>query len=560
MNEGSPDLPPRPPRSLTLNPFKVFLLVVVCGFLSSIVLWRTAIYDDAYITFRYARNVARGLGPIFNIGERVEGCTTFLQMMVLAPFSAWGFNLSYVSVVLSFLCLALVAVAGYRKIAAAPASSYNINWSWLYALVMATNPAVIHWALSGMETIWFMTAITIAVLLTERDMDRGRWPIGSMIACLLAALIRPEGTTLAAALVLSWLWFYRPRPIWRTVAACLLFGATYGAYFAWRYSYYGYLFPNTYYAKVDGMSPALVFRGLFYVIRNIVWAVFPLTAAVLFYRVRKSRLPLLRWEKVSLLVVAAFLLQAALSGGDFMPYFRFIMPVWPLTVLLTWSLLARIMIGETGSFLRFRLILKRLATEKIRPRILVKYVVLLNILMLFLGVNEFKVLLGKGIVRGMEDSARFLDEILPQDALVASLAIGAMGYFLDRPLIDIVGLTDEHIAHADIKIGRGTAGHEKYDAPYLLSRRPDFILICFQDDETPSGECKSAQKKYVLPPLESLYESAEFQQKYAYCSYKIEKGRFPESRRRGRRGEYFSTFMRRDRQGQPGYEGWVCPH
>src|SRR5439155_3954388 len=31
--------------------------------------------DDAYITFRYASNLAHGLGPVWNAGERVEGYT-----------------------------------------------------------------------------------------------------------------------------------------------------------------------------------------------------------------------------------------------------------------------------------------------------------------------------------------------------------------------------------------------------------------------------------------------------------------------------------------------------
>jgi len=529
-----------------LNPKRVFCLVIVSGLLLGALLWRSSIYDDAYITYRYARNIARGLGPVFNAGEKVEGCTTFLQMVVLAAFAALRINLSYVSVVISLLCLALTAVAGYRKIARAPATPYNANWSVLFPVLLATNPAMIHWTISGMETIWFMTAVFGAVLLAEREMDRNRLPILSAMVCVLAALIRPEGVTLAAALILSWLLFHRPKPIRVAVVTAVLFGLFYGIYFAWRYSYYGYLFPNTYYAKVDQSSPALLSRGFFYVVRNAVWGVFPLTTILLFYRARKAKISLLRWEKVSLTVVGAFFLQAALSGGDFMPYFRFLLPIWPLTILLTWSLLPRIKINVSGKLARLWQFLKELVAEKMPARRLVKSVLILNALMLVLGVNEFKVIGGISIVRGMEKSARLLDEILPPDALVASLAIGAMGYILDRPLIDIVGLTDEHIAHADMEIGRGVAGHEKHNTPYLLSRRPDLILICFQQEQTPSGECKQSKKRFVLPALATIYESPEFQREYAYCSYKLEK-------------TYFSTFIRRDHRNQPGYEGWICP-
>ena len=49
--------------------------------------WRRYHYnvcDDSLISLQYARNVARGLGFVFNPGERVEGFTNFLWVTVLA--------------------------------------------------------------------------------------------------------------------------------------------------------------------------------------------------------------------------------------------------------------------------------------------------------------------------------------------------------------------------------------------------------------------------------------------------------------------------------------------
>jgi hypothetical protein len=43
--------------------------------------------EDAYITFRYARSWVRGLGPVFNEGERVLGTTSPLWMAWSAPES-----------------------------------------------------------------------------------------------------------------------------------------------------------------------------------------------------------------------------------------------------------------------------------------------------------------------------------------------------------------------------------------------------------------------------------------------------------------------------------------
>jgi hypothetical protein len=38
---------------------------------------RSWMCDDAFITFRYADNLVRGHGLVFNAGERVEGYTNF---------------------------------------------------------------------------------------------------------------------------------------------------------------------------------------------------------------------------------------------------------------------------------------------------------------------------------------------------------------------------------------------------------------------------------------------------------------------------------------------------
>ncbi|MEK7327184.1 MAG: hypothetical protein AAB217_18220, partial [Chloroflexota bacterium] len=43
--------------------------------------------DDAYITFRYARNQVNGLGFVYNHGDRVMGTTTPLYTLLMAGLS-----------------------------------------------------------------------------------------------------------------------------------------------------------------------------------------------------------------------------------------------------------------------------------------------------------------------------------------------------------------------------------------------------------------------------------------------------------------------------------------
>ncbi|MDP6946632.1 MAG: hypothetical protein QF464_20955, partial [Myxococcota bacterium] len=51
----------------------VLVVAVVALAVSQLWLYRFVSVDDAYITFRYAQNLANFDGLVFNIGDRVEG-------------------------------------------------------------------------------------------------------------------------------------------------------------------------------------------------------------------------------------------------------------------------------------------------------------------------------------------------------------------------------------------------------------------------------------------------------------------------------------------------------
>jgi len=46
--------------------------------------WASWTCDDAFISFRYARNLVEGHGLVFNLGERVEGYTNLLWTLWIA--------------------------------------------------------------------------------------------------------------------------------------------------------------------------------------------------------------------------------------------------------------------------------------------------------------------------------------------------------------------------------------------------------------------------------------------------------------------------------------------
>jgi hypothetical protein len=63
------------------------------------------------------------------------------------------------------------------------------------------------------------------------------------------------------------------------------------------------------------------------------------------------------------------------------------------------------------------------------------------------------------------------------DASIACVPIGAVGYYSRLRLYDMMGLTDRHIARKRVPLGAGFPGHEKHDGPYILSRKPTYLLL-----------------------------------------------------------------------------------
>jgi arabinofuranosyltransferase len=85
----------RRPRGILLALFLIASGLRVAAVLVS------APVDDAFITYRYARNLAAGHGFVYNLGERVLGTTTPFFTLLLTPFAGFGIPLEKVAAVLA---------------------------------------------------------------------------------------------------------------------------------------------------------------------------------------------------------------------------------------------------------------------------------------------------------------------------------------------------------------------------------------------------------------------------------------------------------------------------
>ncbi len=207
--------------------------------------------DDAFISFRYARNLAEGHGLVFNPGgERVEGYTNFLWVLLLAFARFLGVEPERASHVLSTAAtVALFAVLATflarRAREGTPA--------WIVALplfALAATRSVAVWSTSGLETRLFELLVVSGLLrlLDETETDRRRSVSGLLFG--LAALTRPEGILIGALALGTVVVLERRAGLARAAG----FLAPVALHFAFRFAYYGEWLPNTYHAKVGGRT------------------------------------------------------------------------------------------------------------------------------------------------------------------------------------------------------------------------------------------------------------------------------------------------------------------
>ena len=154
-------------------------------------------FDDSYITFRYALNLASGFGFVYNVGEPVLGTTTPLWAMVLAllkmahvPIETAALVLPLcLDVVTAVLLLQLLVQLRYDAAIAAGAAVFFLSWFDYFSI-----------ARSGMEAPLFVFLAVAAIhAMVSRRLIR------AAVCCALAWLTRPEGALLAALLMFA-LW------------------------------------------------------------------------------------------------------------------------------------------------------------------------------------------------------------------------------------------------------------------------------------------------------------------------------------------------------------------
>jgi len=505
---------PPPGRSVWLGRAMMALFLAAGIWLA---LEQASVVDDAFISFRYARNLVDGHGLVFNPGERVEGYTNFLWTAVIAALIALiPLDAPWISLVLTMACFAANVLVVYR-IGRFLAGERQVRaYVPLAAALCAVQLSFCSFATTGMETMAASLLVNLgALFLVTRDDARGAALSGAMF--ILATLTRPDHALFyaaAGAVILvrnagSALDEVRNGlgPAWRAggarIAAYAAPFSVYLVYMGWKLVYYGSVLPNTFFAKAvyrSYFSQGALYAATFYLGSNF-WVVTLL--AVLWIAIPSQggqEKSFKGFAAIAFVLVNAYVLWV---GGDFM-YGRFFVCLIPILLLgaegLVYALAAeprirRARIPAWTSLAAAGL----LAASAHGTRFVEPYQPLWHIH--DQGGHSRVVWKNPPEIRhNYFKVGNLLGRVFADRGITPTLAtwtVGMIGYYSRLPLIDCHGLNDPVIARKPIG-DRNFPGHEKSaDIHFLMRRGAHFV----QGEHQPERYADIVKLEF-RPPIE----------------------------------------------------------
>lgn len=446
-------------------------------------MWRVRSFtiDDAYISYRYAANLARGLGLVYNAGERIEGYTNFLWTVLLAVGIRLGLDPDIFAKVLG--ALSAFGALGFTYVLAARLKPFDLMpcvATWLLASSIVTS----GYAVFGLETSFFVFLLLAGTWLFFRESDaaaaalkrdgdgddsdknkskksppedRRAWlrafPFSGLVFAL-AGLTRPEAPMFIGILML----FLGRRMVSRqNLLRGVLFATPIAAHLLWRHSYYGAWLPNTLTAKTGNLE-AQIGAGADYMQRYLTHG-----GAIIYLGIFGVALGYVA-KRIDILAIAvtaaAVYAYVVIVGGDWMPFFRFASTFEPFAFLLV-DLAARDMVDRRSRPVSLALVAFAIAMTAHRGGSLQSAQ-----RTIITKEERFWKMAAGGTAKWLLENGK--------PGTLALGDIGYVGYATDYPILDLLGLVDPVISKLPggytRKIGPGFTDR-------LFEVKPDYVLI-----------------------------------------------------------------------------------
>jgi hypothetical protein len=409
--------------------------------------------DDAWIHQTYARNFVRNGRWEFIPGVVSAGSTSPLWTLFLAvgyllhiPLLLWAYLLGAISL----LGLAFASMRVWRLLWPEYAAL-----DWAVGVVIASSWSLIWAAVSGMETLLFAAlGMSILAAYLKINVTDSAWSqFGEMgILSGLLILTRPDGVVLILLVCIGVLFsdISPPKNFFYVTVYIVTALMPVLPYFLFNWMASGTVWPNTFYAKQAEYAVILTVP-LFQRVTQLLYFSFggpdsgwqgmssphllllPGLLVMMWNSVRRDIVKRNLFYTVPLLwagghvFLYAWRLPLTFQHGR---YLLAAMPIWMLFGLAGWLFLLK---NRKQS--RFLWIVQQ-ASRYTFTGIIVFF--------LFLGANAYAI--DVAFIEGeMVTMAKWIAENTPDNALIASHDIGAIGYFGERPLLDLAGLISPEV-------------------------------------------------------------------------------------------------------------------
>ncbi len=381
--------------------------------------------DDAWIHLTYARNLVEHGEWAFQVGQRSAGSTAPLWTALLAPGFIIGLGPYVWTYLVGWAVLTLLAVCAEKIVRALlPSYGSRIPWAGLF-FMLAWH---LSWsAVSGMETL-LHGLIILAVLGALMSASRRYLTLGLLTG--LSVWVRPDGMTLLGpilfvALLTEKTWHLRREAVWRTLIG---FGSLVLPYVLFNLALSDNPMPNTFYAKQaeygafwhskpllerisDYLLPIAASPFLMLIPGALIWLV---------KRIRRLDLGAL----ASLLWVFGYIAIYFVSLPAYQ-HGRYIIPALP--VMYLWGVLGFLEIAASPNWNKRLGSAWRLGSA------------VLCLAFVIIGARQYAEDV-RWVETEMVAAAKWVEQNLPGDARLAVHDIGALGFYVQNPLVDMAGL------------------------------------------------------------------------------------------------------------------------
>ncbi len=419
--------------------------------------------DDAFISFRYSEKLAHGQGLVFNPGERVEGYSNFLFVLLLSVASLLSTDIVVAAKLLGVAGLVVVVLL----VSGLSVRLSGRRQSRMVALLLCgTAVPLAYWSVSGLETVAYAALVLLASRQYLAYLEDGTPSSPAAVAFLAVALMRAEGIVfflltcvfhLASGLARSRRW----RPSRGDIAAVAIVLLPYMGFLAFRYFYYGSLIPNTVVAKTG--HDRQLSDGVIYLVEFL-----PVAATLLFLGLRPYFVGKPHWRPAEAYLwwlCGWWAVMVVWFGGDWMLLYRFFLPILPLLYLLASVGFARMWahaaeLGDRGLGKRRALSMvlgcglllnSALPLWSVRPEVMEGYIS------------------WDGAVR---DAALWLATNARKEERIALFDAGRIPFYSGLRIIDCAGLLDPSIARLP-----GRFEFKQGVSAYVLGLRPEYIEL-----------------------------------------------------------------------------------